>query len=677
VREYSFLKGIATISRCLSNTPTAPTRVFERLGLRRSRRRCPYSAQAMDLRSCGAERFFNGDAFQTRSVSTVPKVTEGCARLLDRLLRSVIQVNDPSTPEVETNQLTLRAPLGQHLIRSGLATATQVEAALEEQHRTGRRLGETLIAQGVLDEVELAGELASMFDLPYRDLTVASPDPAALAYFPRAFCQSHGVLPVEVDNGVVVVALVDPRDMQTIDDLRMLSSVPMRLVVVAPEQLRQAIERSFDDFELVDSDAGTVRADADAPLSIDAQPASPSSGDSLQPEGHHNDEGQVITFVNQLLRRAVDERASDIHFEPTEDDLRVRFRVDGILHDAGSAPASLAPDILSRVKIMAGMDIAVRRRPQDGRISIVAHGLPVDVRAASFPTIGGEALVLRLLQNDQSLLEIGKLGFQVDALARYRAAYDKAWGMVLVTGPTGSGKTTTLYATVNALNDPGRNIITVEDPIEYRIAGIKQSQINVKAGYTFATGLRAALRVDPDIMLIGEIRDLETARISAEAALTGHLVLSTLHANNAASSTTRLMEMGLEAYLVTSSLECVVAQRLLRRLCDNCAISERATREELLELTAMSLIDSSDRELMVRRAVGCARCGNRGYLGRFAVQEVLVMDDALKTLILERASTQQVTAAAVAGGMKTLLQDAFDKVRLGETTLKECRRVLR
>ena len=592
-------------------------------------------------------------------------------------MRSVIKVRDADPPEYETNHLALRVPLGQYLIRSGLATAAQVDAALEEQHRTGLRLGETLIAQGVLNGTELARALASMFDLPYRDLTLAPPDPAALTYFPKAFCQSHGVLPVEVDSGGVVVALVDPRDMQTIDDLRMLSSIPMRLEVVTPEQLRQAIERSFDDFELVANDTNAATAAADAPLSIDTRPVSSSSGDAIPSEGRHDGDSPVITFVNQLLRRAVDERASDVHFEPTEGDLRVRFRVDGILHDATTAPASLALDILSRVKIMVGMDIAVHRRPQDGRISIVAHGLPVDVRAASLPTIDGEALVLRLLHKDKSLLDIENLGFQSDALARYRAAFDKAWGMVLVTGPTGSGKTTTLYATVNALNDPVRNIITVEDPIEYRIAGIKQSQINAKAGYTFATGLRAALRVDPDVMLIGEVRDLETARISTEAALTGHLVLSTLHANDAASSTTRLMDMGLESYLVTSALECVVAQRLLRRLCDECAISDYATQKELLELTAMALIDEPDHELVVRRAVGCARCGHRGYLGRFAVQEVLVMDDALKTLVLERASAQQIALAAVSGGMKTLLQDAFDKVRLGETTLEECRRVLR
>jgi len=589
----------------------------------------------------------------------------------------VIEVRDTDIRHYEQDPVPRRAPLGEHLISSGLATAAQVDTALAEQRRTGTRLGETLITHGVLDETELAGELAALFGLPYRDLILAPPDPAALIYIPKAFCWSRCVLPVEVDDGTVVIALVDPRDMQTIDDLRMLSSAPVRLVVVAPDQLRRAIERSFDDFELVATDIDTPRAAADAPLSVDAQTVPTSPGDATPLGDRPDADGPVITFVNQLLRRAVEERASDIHFEPTEDDLRVRFRVDGILHDASRAPASLALDIVSRVKIMAGMDIAVRRRPQDGRISIIAHGMPVDVRAASLPTIDGEAVVLRLLHKDQSLLDIAELGFQSDALARYRASFEKAWGMVLVSGPTGSGKTTTLYATVNALNEPGRNIITVEDPIEYRIAGIKQSQVSPKAGYTFATGLRAALRVDPDVMLIGEIRDLETARISAESALTGHLVLSTLHANDAASSTARLMEMGLEPYLVTSALECVVAQRLLRRVCHDCAIVEPATRKELLELSAMSLIDAPDHELLVTRAVGCARCGNRGYRGRFAVQEVLVMDDPLKTLVLERAPAQVIGTAAMSGGMQTLLQDAFTKVQLGETTLEECRRVLR
>jgi type IV pilus assembly protein PilB len=586
-----------------------------------------------------------------------------------------IDVPSIDVPEDNRDLFAQHVPLGEQLIRSGLATAAEVGAALEEQRRTGKRLGETLIAQGVLHESDLASELASMFGIPYRDLVLAPPEAAALDNIPRAFCLARRVLPVGIEDGAVVVALVDPRDMQTIDDLKMLSPLPVRLVVVAPDQLRRAIERSFDDFELV-AEVEAPRTAADVPLSVDSNATPTSVSDIASGADRLDTEGPVINFVNQLLRRAVDERASDIHFEPTEGDLRVRFRVDGILHDATIAPASLAPDILSRVKIMAGMDIANRRRPQDGRISIIAHGLRVDVRAASLPTIDGEALVLRLLQKDQSLLDIATLGFQPNALSRYRASFEKAWGMVLVTGPTGSGKTTTLYATVNALNESSRNIITVEDPIEYRIAGIKQSQVNTKAGYTFATGLRAALRIDPDVILIGEIRDLETAKISAESALTGHLVLSTVHANNASASTTRLLDMGLEPYMVTSVLECVVAQRLLRRLCQHCAVAEPASPEELLELSTMSLIEETDETLIVRRAKGCARCSQRGYVGRFAVQEVLVMDDALKTLVLERAPANAIAAAAKSGGMRTLLQDAFAKVREGETTLEECRRVL-
>ncbi len=581
-------------------------------------------------------------------------------------------------PDDEQGLFTHRVPLGQHLIDSGLATAAEVDAALEEQRHTGKRLGETLIARGVVHEVDVAVELASMFGIPYRDLTLDPPDPAALVHVPKAFCWSRTVLPVAVEDGTVTVAVADPRDMQTIDDLRMLAPIPVRLVVVGPDQLRRAIERSFDDLTFVPTDDGPPPTSADRPHSVDVRPVLGPPGEAvLRSDGDGDDaEGPVASFVNQLLRRAVDERASDIHFEPTEGDLRVRFRVDGILHDATSAPASLALDVLSRVKIMAGMDIADRRRPQDGRISIIARGQPVDVRAASLPTIDGEALVLRLLHKDKSLLDTAKLGFEPHALARFRRSFEKAWGMVLVTGPTGSGKTTTLYATVNALNSPGRNIITVEDPIEYRIAGIKQSQVNKRAGYTFATGLRAALRTDPDVILIGEVRDLETARICAESALTGHLVLSTLHANDAASSTTRLIEMGLEPYLVTSALECVVAQRLLRRLCPSCAVAEPASPNERLELSTMSLLESPDQELVVRRPVGCARCSHRGYLGRFAVQEVLVMDDALKALVLERAPARAIVTAAIAGGMQTLLQDAFAKVRLGETSLEECRRVL-
>jgi type IV pilus assembly protein PilB len=554
----------------------------------------------------------------------------------------------------------------------------QVERALEEQRQTGKRLGEILIGHGLLYEADLASALATMFELPYRDLSLDPPDPAALNQIPQAFCWSRGVLPVGFEDNAVVIAVADPHDIQTIDDLTMMTSAPVRIVVVAPGQLRQAIEQGYQTMDLVVESEDPSAAKADVPRSSDG----PTIGDvpnvDVSPDVDLSQgEGPVITFVNQLLRRAVDEGASDLHLEPTKEGLRVRFRVDGILHDVTDAPPSLQAGILSRVKIMTGMDIADHRRPQDGRVSMVAHGLSVDIRAASLPTIYGESLVLRLLQKEEGLLDIARLGFTRHALSLYKESFQKAWGMVLVTGPTGSGKTTTLYATVNELNVPSRNTITVEDPIEYRVAGIKQTQVNSKVGYTFASGLRAALRSDPDIILIGEIRDLETARIAAESALTGHLVLSTLHANDAASSTTRLIDMGLEPYLVTSSLECVVAQRLLRRLCDRCKIAKPASTAELLELTTMTLIDDSSSDISLYRASGCAQCGQRGYRGRLAVHEVLVMNDELKTLVLGRAPAHVIALAATAGGMQTLLQDAFEKVRLGETSLDECKRVLR
>jgi type IV pilus assembly protein PilB len=566
---------------------------------------------------------------------------------------------------------TRHASLGAHLMAAGLVTAEQVDAALAEQRRTGKRLGEILVAHDVLFEDDLARTLAEITGMDFRDLRLDPPDPTVLEFLPEAFCRRRGVLPVERKNGVLVVAITDPRDIQTFDDLRMLVTVAFRLVVAPLGQLQQAIEsgyysRSINDDELPDDPAvdltRSATVDPDAEFSDEA-----SLGGNQEP---------VIGFVNQLLRRAVDERASDVHVEPTSDGLRIRFRVDGMLRDAMSAPASLRPGVVSRLKIMTDMDISEHRRPQDGRMSLTIRGLAVDIRSASLPTIYGEALVLRLLARDQGLIAIDALGFLPESLRRFQKSFRKAWGMVLVTGPTGSGKSTTLYATINELNVPSRNTITVEDPIEYRVAGIKQTQVNLKAGYTFASGLRAALRADPDIILIGEIRDLETARIATEAALTGHLVLSTLHANDAASSTTRLTDMGLGPYLVTSSLECVVAQRLLRRLCRRCKSADVASPEELLELESMALVHGTSTPTRLYRANGCEQCARSGYWGRLAVHEVMVMDDELRMLVLQRAPAEAIAHAAIAGGMQTLKQDAFAKVLEGETTFDELKRVL-
>jgi type IV pilus assembly protein PilB len=562
-----------------------------------------------------------------------------------------------------------QASLGVRLIAAGLVTSAQVDEALAEQRQTGKRLGEILVAHDALFEDDLARTLAEMTGMPYWDLSLAPPDPSVLDYIPEAFCRRRGVLPVQLTNGVLTVAITDPRDIQTFDDLRTLVAVPFVVVVAAPDALRKAIESGYYSRLIHDDDL--TEGAPEVTLTTDI----PDADVSEEARIGRNQE-PVIDFVNRLLTRAVGERASDIHIEPTDDGLRIRFRIDGMLRDVMSAPPSLRPGVISRVKIMTDMDIADHRRPQDGRMSMTIRGLAVDIRAATLPTIYGEAIVLRLLRRDQGLLDIDALGFLPRALERYQHSFRKAWGMILVTGPTGSGKSTTLYATISELNDPSRNTVTVEDPIEYRVAGIKQTQVNPRAGYTFASGLRAALRADPDIILIGEIRDLETARIATEAALTGHLVLSTLHANDAASSTTRLMDMGLGPYLVTSSLECVVAQRLVRRLCGRCKSTGPASSSELLELGAMGLIDPTTTATHLWRAHGCEQCGQSGYLGRLAVHEVLVMTDELRTLVLQRAPAEAVALAAVAGGMQTLQQDAFIKVQEGQTTFDELKRVL-
>jgi type IV pilus assembly protein PilB len=576
------------------------------------------------------------------------------------------------TPESESTHAVpsgRQAPLGSYLIAAGLATEEQVEAALEEQRQTGVRLGEILIAQGVLYDTDVARAMAEMFGMQYRDLDLFPPDPSVLSQVPEGFCRRRGVLPVVIEDGALKVAISDPRDIQTLDDLKAAVSIPMQAVVVSPSQLRRAIENGYQGAALAADDDFTTTESESAPAEA---PEAEVDGVSLT-----ENQAPVVRFVNQLFRRAVDERASDLHIEPTKEGLRIRIRVDGMLHDMTSAPASMRLGIISRVKIMTGMDIAERRRPQDGRASVVVHGLPVDIRAASLPTIDGEALIVRLLLKDQGLLDIDALAFTKENLSRYQNSFRKGWGMVLVSGPTGSGKSTTLYATVNELNVPTLNTITVEDPIEYRIAGIKQTQVNARVGYTFANGLRAALRADPDVILIGEIRDIETARIAAESALTGHLVMSTLHANDAASSTIRLMDMGLEPYLVTSALECVVAQRLLRKFCRRCRVTRPASDEELLELHAMNLIDEDDfGEINLPHAPGCSQCGQSGFRGRVPVHEVLVMNEEIKTMVLEHAPSERINHAAKVGGMRSLRQDAFTKVLSGETSLDELKRVL-
>ncbi|MDQ1727767.1 MAG: type pilus assembly protein PilB, partial [Frankiaceae bacterium] len=386
------------------------------------------------------------------------------------------------------------------------------------------------------------------------------------------------------------------------------------------------------------------------------------------------EDAPIVKFVNLLITQAIQDRASDIHIEPAEKDMRVRFRIDGVLHEVMRSPKNIQSGVISRLKIMAEINIAERRIPQDGRLSVNANGKKIDLRVATLPTVWGEKVVMRVLDNTTASLNLADLGFSDGNFQRYSLSFTKPYGMILVTGPTGSGKSTTLYATLNIVSTPEKNVITVEDPVEYRLPGINQVQTNAKAGLTFAAALRSILRSDPDIVLLGEIRDHETAQIAIEAALTGHLVLSTLHTNDAPSAISRLIEMGIEPFLVASALDCVLAQRLARRLCTKCKEEYTPTPESLV--TARVPWDQSGPVPQLFRAVGCSACSKTGYKGRLALHEVMNVTEAVERLAVERASGDQIGKVARAEGMTTLRDDGMAKVLMGVTSLEEILRVV-
>jgi type IV pilus assembly protein PilB len=386
------------------------------------------------------------------------------------------------------------------------------------------------------------------------------------------------------------------------------------------------------------------------------------------------EDAPVVKLANSLISQAIQDRASDIHIEPTEHDVRIRYRIDGVLHEVMRAPRRVQSGLISRIKIMADLDIAERRMPQDGRISVTINSRKVDLRVATLPTVYGEKIVLRVLDKGTAMLDLPDLGFLPETLTRYRTMFEKPYGTILVTGPTGSGKSTTLYATLNQLNDASKNVVTVEDPVEYRLAGINQIQVNPKAGLTFAAALRTILRADPDIVLVGEIRDRETAGIAMEAALTGHLVLSTLHTNDAASTPTRLIEMGLEPYLVSSAVDCVVAQRLVRRLCEKCKVAGAPTAAELAVFDWD--IESAGLPAELFHPVGCGACSRTGYQGRFALHEVMLVTEELKGMVADRAHPEDIEKSAISQGMATLREVGMVHTRHGTTSLEELLRVV-
>ncbi|MCW2612642.1 MAG: type pilus assembly protein PilB [Actinomycetota bacterium] len=553
--------------------------------------------------------------------------------------------------------------LGDILVSEGLASHEQVAAAVEEQERVGRTLGRVLVERGVLSESQLVSALARQIGLRFVDLSDHVVDASAVALVPAVVCRRHTALPIGREDGRLLVAMADPANVFAIDDIRSITGMEVRALVATRVDVIAAIARYHRaDGEL---DSLTVAMDANA------ENAAAVALDSVR---EVTDDAPIVRYVNLLITQAIADRASDIHLEPTENDLRVRFRIDGVLHEIMRSPKQIASGVISRLKIMADINIAERRKPQDGRLSVAVEGKKIDLRVATLPTVWGEKVVMRVLDNSTAQLTLADLGFEPANYDSFASSFTKPYGMILVTGPTGSGKSTTLYATLNIVSTPEKNVITVEDPVEYRLPGINQVQVNAKAGLTFASALRSILRSDPDVVLIGEVRDHETAQIAIEAALTGHLVLTTLHTNDAPSAITRLVEMGIEPFLVGSAVDAVLAQRLARRLCGRCKQAYVPTPEQLRQ----ARFPWADGEELPKlyRPVGCPACSKTGYKGRLALHEVMQVTEEVERLAVERASGAAIGAVARAQGMTTLRQDGLAKVLSGSTSLEEILRVV-
>ncbi|MBI2014227.1 MAG: type II secretion system ATPase GspE [Candidatus Rokubacteria bacterium] len=550
--------------------------------------------------------------------------------------------------------------LGEILVQERLTTPDVIEQALARARTTGERLGEALVALGAVRAEDVLRALARQQGLPFlgRD-ELPSPLPIVKNLSPK-YLRQYAVCPVSVEGGVLTVATAEPLNPVVADDLRQSTGLAVKVVVSPADAILEAIDRTYDG--------------AASPL----QRIVEGMEDERGAEGEEDVnqlrdmafEAPVVRLVNLLIENAIGAEASDIHIEPFEDTLRIRYRLDGILFDQEAPPRRLQAAVTSRVKLMAEMNIAERRLPQDGRIRVTLRGRRVDIRVSTIPTVHGESIVMRLLDRQSVFLSLEKLGFASGMLARFEALIKRPHGIILVTGPTGSGKTTTLYGALDKINSPDRKIITVEDPVEDQLKGVNQIPVKPKIGLTFATGLRHIVRQDPDVILIGEIRDLETAEIAIQASLTGHLVFSTLHTNDAPGAITRLQDMGVEPYLVASTLEAVLAQRLVRRICAACRVPDAPSAADL---SALGLEVAAGTTLW--RGRGCDECRGTGYRGRTGIYELFAVTEEARSLILRRAPSRDIRRVAVEGGMVTLRLDGWAKACEGVTTVEEILRV--
>jgi type IV pilus assembly protein PilB len=545
------------------------------------------------------------------------------------------------------------ALIGEVVVELGYADRETVEKAVETAREKGRHTGEMLVEMGALTPDQLAEALALRFGVDHVHLTTFPVDMAAANLLSPALAKRLEAVPVGfIGKATLVVAMRDPANVVAIDDIAMITGYNVRPAVATSEDIQALIAR-LDRFE------GTIEEEPDEeqrPALADLEELREEAGD-----------GPVVKLVNSLIAQAVELGASDIHFDPQEGGLDVRLRVDGVMVDSTKVPAKMAPGVVSRLKIMASLDIAERRRPQDGRIGMNMDGRRVDIRAVVLPLVGGESVVLRVLDQGTVPMGLEELGLSESDRSRFADALARSQGGVLATGPTGSGKSTTLYAALMAINDREKTIVTIEDPVEYRLEDVKQIQVNEKVGVTFAAGLRTMMRADPDTIMVGEIRDAESAKIAIEAAITGHLVLSTLHTNDAPTAMTRLVEMGTEPYLVASAITCVVGQRLARRLCDSCA--------QVTKIPRAALEPGAKGQVEVREPGSCARCGGTGYRGRIGLFEVMPVTPAIREAVLQRAPAESIAAVAVEEGMRRLRDDGMAKVAAGVTSLAEVTRV--
>ena len=571
-----------------------------------------------------------------------------------------------------------RRKLGEILVKWQLVNKHQLKEALQTSESSRKRLGEALVDLGYLTQNDVAKALAYQFDMEFVDLDQPNAiDKSQLTLIPRDLIKRYTVLPLGREGSKLKVLAHDPMDLELIDDLRFRLGMDIELALAAKDKIASYIDNVLSEIrESIDQVTKDLSVDTSVDVSVDrGQSMDVDVSDSATAEGESEDEenAPIIRLVQQIIGEAVRNRASDIHIEPFSDRVRLRFRIDGVCHERDRIPKQSQPAVIARIKIMAGMRVEERRVPQDGRIKLRVGGESIDFRVSACPAYHGESIVMRVLRAEAAKVGLESLGMESDTLETFRNLIARPNGIILVTGPTGSGKTTTLYSALDALNTPNTKIITAEDPVEYNFKGVNQCQVNDQIGLSFARILRAMLRQAPNIILVGEVRDIEVGEVTIQAALTGHLVFSTLHTNDAPSALTRMIDMGLKPFLVASALQAVLAQRLIRRLCRHCKQPIEQPRRRLMQLCDIS--DEEIKQNEVHQAVGCKRCGYTGYRGRLGIYELMVMNSELRELAFNRAPLMKVRDAAGRSGMRSLLGDGKRKILNGVTTLDEVSRI--